>query len=545
MRFKVIVLYVVVLSFTLGCQKKESSKEVPTKPSIEVRVVHEPELNTYLGQMRKLFLTNNPKLSDGTPVDIKLVKRKSLLAAKEIAKGQLKTEAWISQSSSLVNFTNARLSNLGPKQVNCAQLFSTPVVIAVQDKSRPHFNEINQSFSWYELFQRNIKKQGADSVSESFFSYTHATPGSSETGLVSLMQLAYLSASAGESVLDLETLRSKRSLNRLKEYEKAAYTYGANEHVLLQSLENPYSKRLRFAVTTEQKLATYNLKHGEKRLIALYPSEGSYWQDYTICTSEADWVSPARKAGLKLWYDFLLSEKAQYEIKKRGYRPTAVKFEEIAPLSSEQGVNTSLPEKSFLPVPADVVEFLDSKWREIQRPAAFMIVFDTSGSMDFEYISPAQSQFRNLLAQFPKHHVTSIVRISTEPAVELEFSSDPSKVISHIDTLEGLGGSAVYDSIKKGVELISNQKWNDFRKTLFVYTDGDDKNSRMSLDSLIDYVNNKSSTYDLNLMILGIKREGAKYNDLKRLATSTNGFFYEKDPNNMASIFESLREALS
>lgn len=42
------------------------------------------------------------------------------------------------------------------------------------------------------------------------------------------------------------------------------------------------------------------------QLTGLRTREGTYWENYQLCTPDADWVSPGHRTALKLLREFLL-----------------------------------------------------------------------------------------------------------------------------------------------------------------------------------------------------------------------------------------------
>jgi len=534
------ILVVSSLSFIAGCSHKEENKF--ENRTITLNVIHGPVLQSYLSAMKEKFLQEHSKLSDGTEVKIELTNEGGVGAASKIARGVLKADAWIAPSSSLINYTNIQLSNLGPRQVDCVQLFATPIVFATQPRNASYFHAVDQKFSWNEFFESRFRASSSGEANSDLFAYNHGNPRVSHTGLSALTQLAYLASYSKESTLDLDTLKSPHTFEKLKQYEQFVGSYGASEGMLLARAANAGTRRVLFSITSEQELALYNQSVGgaTPALMALYPSEGSFWNDYVLCMSDADWVSPAHRAAYRAWAEFLQSQQAQFDVKRAGFRPSVVQFADVEPLTSKFGINTLLPDKSFLPVPGEVTSFLFDSWPQLRRPAAVTLLLDTSGSMEGEALAAGKTNFRNLLPGLRPGDLTALVTFSAEPKVQSELTSDINAVVDKLNTVQSMGGSALYDGLIKAIEMSTEEKYNGYRKFIVMFTDGDDKNSEANLQRLIDIAGTTMADYNINLYIFGISREGLSYDDLKRVAKAANGTFKEAPIGQVDDLFQNI-----
>ncbi|MCB0310754.1 MAG: substrate-binding domain-containing protein [Bdellovibrionales bacterium] len=523
-----------------GCSKKEEPVKQVHR-SISLRLVHGPEIQALIKSLKQDFLSRGPVLQDGQKVELELISSLGTVAAKGIASGSIKTDGWLASSRSLVNYTNMNLSNLGPQQVECKQLFATPVIIATQKRNRYFFNAVGDEFSWKEFFDARIDQTQAETKQPLNISFAHGSPLSSTSGLASLLQLTYLATFGEKRVLDSDLLRNKTTLSRLKHYEEQVSNYGVSESFFLDKVVNSSPDRVAFALTTEHQLALFNAAISEpsKRLIALYPKEGSYWEDYNLCMSDSDWTGPAARAALRMWTDYLSSDEAQFKIKQHGLRPSVVNIGEVAPLDQNHGVNTSLPSASYLPAPGDVTSFLLESWGKIQRPVAMQIVLDTSGSME-KNLLVGQDYLRNWLAASSQRDLKSLMSFSSEVRIDTEFTDDSVAVIKALDQTRALGGSSLYEGIKQALSRLSEKELAPYRKALLLFTDGEDLNSQISLEYLSDLVRQKSALYDIHLMIIAVKKEGASHSDLQRLAKAANGVFVQGDLLEMNTIFSEM-----
>jgi len=524
------------LTLLVGCDRGEQ----PAKPSVKattIRIVHGPELRAHLSAMKEQYYNLYPTLADGSRLAIELISEIGSVAARKIATAEIKAEAWIASSTSQVNYANATVRGLGAKQIDCAPLFSSPIVVATRPENREYFNTTGQRFSWRELFESKLSKIAKD-PDAGYLVYSHAAPEGSVTGLDGLLQLTRLAAPRKEAVT-MESLENDATLKNLERFESVVSNYSLSEAYLLERTARASTKRIRFTITSEQQLSLYNAQRqpDAPALTALYPSEGSMWQDYQLCVSAADWVTPAHRAALRLLTQLLTSPAGQEGAKSRGFRPT--RDVEVAkhPLSPDFGIDIEEPSISFPPFDGATVDYLLKLWPELKRPAAVAIVLDNSGSMEGDPLRESKEQLRNIIARLSPRDMKALISFSSTPRVEAPFTPSSGDIIQAIDRLSALGGSAVYDGIRSAIELMSASELRPYRKSILVVTDGEDKNSELSLQGLIDLVNTKFAQYDINLVVIGVSREGIDFSDLEKVARAANGLFREAPLDKIPALF--------
>jgi uncharacterized protein YegL len=515
-------------------------------------------------------MVNAPRLPNGDPVRIELISEMGLVAAQRIARGELKTEGWIAPSSSLVNLANETRINLGPGQVECTELFRTPVVVAARPDQAALLNPTGNVFSWEQLFPRpNPGSQRKEEPMAGFLSISHAQPRASTTGLGSLIQLAYLAAldpaqaaqasprsaegmipeaastKAPSAPLTITRLREPSSLDALKSYQRAVFTYPLSESFLLAKTATSSGRRPRFALTTEQQLIQFNQQQLDPsmQLTALRTREGTYWENYQLCTSDADWVSPGHRTALKLLKDFLISDPVQADAKHLGFQINSKTTAAKAPTSREPRATQETVDSEAVvlpPVPSEVSSYLLGSWPQLRRPAAFILVLDSSGSMEGDALNTGKEQFRTLLAHSSENDLKALITFNSDSTVLSDFTKNSGQVIPKLDTVQALGGSGVYDGIKSAIELAQKPNLEAYRKMIVVFTDGNDKNSDISLVSLMSLVKRSSTENDINLVIIAVDREGSDFTDLEKVSEAADGTFRRSALVAMENVFQEV-----
>lgn len=488
-------------------------------------------------------MVTNPRLPNGDPIKIELISEMGLFAASRVARGELKAEGWLSQSSAFVNYTNLTRINLGPEQQECAPLFRTPFVLATRAEHAPLIGAQEGQFSWSRVVGDSPDKAKSknrnqpvphESLGSIALSYTQ--PRNSTTGLGALIALAY--AASGATELTVPLLERSDVRASLQGVQRAVASYPASENFLLAKTASSSSARPRFALTTQQQVSQFNQLHAAegKRLISLTPVEGRYYDDYQLCTSNADWVTPGHRASLALFGEFLRSPELQSDAEKLGFEPVPLGE---TPSNSESP--DSLPKPvAYPPVSGDVVSHLIDSWPVLRRPAAFILVLDISGSMDGDPLMVGKEQFRRLVAASSPNDLKGLITFNTNNSVVSPLAKDTRDLFPKLDVLQSLGGSAVYDGIGSALTLAQDQSLAEFRKVIVVYTDGNDKNSELSLTSTIAMAKRVADTQDLNLFIIGVDREGSDFSDLERIAEAADGTFRRSALVAMDSVFQEI-----
>ena len=96
----------------------------------------------------------------------------------------------------------------------------------------------------------------------------------------------------------------------------------------------------------EATLVDFNLRRGSRdKLVAIYPSEGTFYSDNPFITLDAPWVTPAQKAGAAAFQKFLAEEIDAGMAAKYGFRPADLDAKPADPLNAANGVDPAQPER--------------------------------------------------------------------------------------------------------------------------------------------------------------------------------------------------------
>ncbi|MCB0332350.1 MAG: VWA domain-containing protein [Bdellovibrionales bacterium] len=527
---KILTVFILVLSLVLGCEQKQAAAPGP-KP-VTVRLVIPPEVNDLLKKVVNLYTQTAPKLADGQPITVQLTTHGTLSGARTIADGTEKTELWLASSTPLIHWVNTHLENLGPRQAGCEQVFASPIVLVAKKSDSTALNAENDTFSWNAFRSERLPRIDSFSTTAKYVSFTHEKPQTSSGGITSSLQLLFLSsATAGHPSPSTADLLSDKTLAQMKMVEQQISNYPQNADHLVAQIAGAPSVQLQLGFVTERAVALYNQAHpnSPNPLQAYYPAEGSYWQNYSLCLSDADWSTAAHRAAAKQFLDFIRSPNAQHLAKQSGFRPSGEQGEPTAPLLSQFGVNTSLPKNSFQNASGEILTHVLDQWNQLRRPISEVYLLDTSGSMDTESLVASQRVLRHLVASQQQGDRGAFIAFDTEPHPRIGFTKNKKDIINEIDSIISSGGSAIYDALKEALTLFEEDYKSNAqttRRRIVLITDGLDKNSQYLKGSIVRAFEHAQSKYPIELVAFSLKNLNSNFKDLQEVVTQSNGRFY-------------------
>ncbi|HEY6329986.1 MAG TPA: VWA domain-containing protein [Blastocatellia bacterium] len=121
---------------------------------------------------------------------------------------------------------------------------------------------------------------------------------------------------------------------------------------------------------------------------------------------------------------------------------------------------------------------IDGLFREDQMPLKLMFLFDTSLSIkqrfDFEQRAAAHF-FRQVMRPSDQ---AAIISVSTDPRLELQFTSDVNQLVSALAHLQPGGSTSLYNAMIEGAKYLRPAEG---RHVMVVLSDGDDTSSDSTL----------------------------------------------------------------
>jgi Ca-activated chloride channel family protein len=414
----------------------------------------------------------------------------------------------------------------------------SPVVIATWEGLAREIGWPDRPLGWQDLLVRAQQDPG--------FRWSHPAT-SSASGL--LATLAEFYAGAGKTRgLTIEDVTAQETLDYVAALEKTVRYYGeGNEPALIEQALVEGQSFLDAFVVQEQMVTYFNThrQQGQERLVALYPAEGTLWEDHPLALLEAVALTPYHRQVFAAFRDYLLSPEAQQLILRHGYRPADL-YTTLdspgSPLTAENGVNPAEP-KTTLQVPsASVIEVVRDVWWYTKRHTNVYLVVDTSGSMRGEKLAQAQVALNAFLDQI-KGDMERVGLIEFATGVNSlvyldELGNNRAALEAAVNQLQAQGDTALLDGVQVAHERLQELGDTERINAIVVMTDGQENNSATSQRRLVKELSDDSG---LPVVVFCIAYgQDADMDTLREIAEPSGGQVYVGDLETIRDLYKIL-----
>ena len=228
----------------------------------------------------------------------------------------------------------------------------------------------------------------------------------------------------------------------------------------------------------------------ERPMVMLYPKEGSMARNNCACIVQAPWVTPEHAEAARQWVDYLREDDQQRDFMRAGFRPGADLLPSD-PISGKYGLDPTEPPVVFNPARIDptVAAAIDVAWDDVKKPGVVSFVVDTSGSMRGAKLAQARQGLISALDAMGQKNQVGLVtfgagikaRIPIAPLGDNRFP-----IASAAEEMQASGGTALYDAIKAGIEMVNGiPAAGEIIRGVVVLTDGQANQGQTKLDDLI------------------------------------------------------------
>src|SRR5690606_26027109 len=109
-----------------------------------------------------------------------------------------------------------------------------------------------------------------------------------------------------------------------------------------------------------------------ERLVALYPTEGTFWHEHPFGIPNAPWVSDEQRQAARVFADYVVMPAQQQIIMEYGFRPVNPAVELGFPFEEQYGVTRQGPTTVLdVPEPA-VIDAIQDSWEFVKKQADIM-----------------------------------------------------------------------------------------------------------------------------------------------------------------------------
>ncbi len=525
-----------------------AQKEAP----IEIVVSSSDGKKEWLEDVAKAFQAQTGN-GAAKPVRVKLIHMKSGESLQAILDGKEKPTLWSPASASWIDLLNTTWKTRtghafldAPKRT-----VMSAIVIATWEPMAKALGWPQKAIGWEEIFKVASDPKGWASVGHPEwgpFRFGHGHPDYSTSAMLSVISSAY--AAAGKTKgLTPDDLKSQKVIDRVGALERGIVHYGESSSWLTEKLCTKGPAYLSAVPLYESSVVSANDKYKAQmpfRLVAIYPKEGTFWEDHPTGVVQADWVTPEQKEAAEKFLAFMTSKEQQAKALTYGYRPTDASIAITSPIDEAHGADTKQNASNKLEyVSEDVFRRANELWHKVKKHSTVYLLLDTSGSMAGKAITAAKKGAASFIRSMEKDDEIGVITFSTT-ARALRPVAPVREVGEGLATqVEGLfadGQTALYDASIEAMAAIDKRKKAGGPPRLYgiiVLSDGKDTSSKGTLSDLTDLMPATEAADGTRLFTVAYGDEADK-DVLKQLANRSNARYLEGNADNIEKVYHQI-----
>ena len=555
-----------IFTLTMGCPKRDDASSgtqssgasasttsaAPAVAPLLLEVAFSSEKKDWADEAIKEFNGSGAKTQGGAPISVHATYTGSVEPIAGIVAGTLKPHVF-SPASSLVlpllndQWTGAKGATAKPIVAASEPLVLSPVVVAMWQPMATALGYPAKRLGWSDivaLANSTDGWRGKGHPEWGDFRFGHTHPGYSNSGMIAVLAEYY--ASVGKTRdLDPADIALPKSADFVRAIEGSVVHYGRSTGFFYNSLADHGPAYLSAAVLYENLVVASAMTASTKPLpfplVSIYPKEGTQWADHPYAILDAPWVGPEERDAATKLKAYLLSRPIQERaMQKYGFRPALTDVPLGAPIDAAHGADPKEPQTLLATPNLRTLRAVLDGWNQTKRGVDVVVVFDRSGSMAGDRVTAAREGLVTFLGALKP---TDRVQLMTFNAT-LDEPTPEAPPADVVDTVRGIfadGGTALYDAVLKARDLAVAGAKGDKKRihAVVVLTDGEDRDSHISFEELIDKLGSAEQGSAVRIFTIGYGEE-ANAQILGTIATKSGAAYYHGDPKNIQAIYDEI-----
>lgn len=429
---------------------------------------------------------------------------------------------------------------VAPRRVAQSVRFAvSPIVIAAWPEVARDLGYGNRPVGWADI--------QAKATADREFRWSHASTAYASGMLATLAQF-YVGAGKTRGLTEADVL-APATLDYVRSIERTVRFYGENEAVAMERMRREGRAFLDALVVQEALVVQHNRSGGDP-LVAIYPREGTLWEDHPLALLDDPAVTDNQRRTFQALAEFLLAPEQQRRVLEMGFRPADLSIPldgPDSPISARFGVDPREPQTTLQMPGPTVVRVVQNAWRYTKRPANIYLVVDTSGSMEGEKLENVRTALQTFIGQIQGTQdrvglvlfATSVYQII--PPAPLD-EAQRQRLLGEIARLEANGNTALLDGVRAAYVRLQREADTASINAIVAMTDGLENASAITLSELLRVIEADNRRGVPVLIFTIAYGSDADQRLLRRLAEVSGGQMREGTPETIRELYRLLSQ---
>jgi Ca-activated chloride channel family protein len=377
------------------------------------------------------------------------------------------------------------------------------------------------------------------------FKLVHTNPSVSTAGL-EMVTAAYYAATGKKEGLTMADVVRPDVTRQIAGIENSIVHYGDNTLFIEGQLRKHGPTYASAAGIEETTLIHFNKNRGgQPKLVAIYPTEGTFYSDSPYVILNAPWVDDAERAGAVAFRRFVVQHVTPELAARYGFRLADPSVAPLPPVDAQYGADPEQPARVLGTPEPQILGRIRKAWLDNRKAANIELVVDTSTSMnDFSKLKHAKEGLQGFLNELSPRDRVGLTTFSDDVhrIVPLRPFAQNEKVLrATIRNLVADGATALYDATAAGVDEVA--ALNDTKRinAVVLLSDGQNTAGQMSMPDLVPRLqaHTGGESEPIRVFTIGYGKD-AEPQVLGKIAESSDGQYSPGDTSTIESVYRSI-----